>query len=131
MAATTTRSSSCCRSRASETWSVPEMIDRRGGRETGGFALYEAPLPGKTHSAIRRPQHRSGVGMPTIHRALFFLLVAAFLAASFGSAEAQADRRTVNKVSQLILNSYKHLSEGNDVEAAREDCEKGQAIEEK
>ena len=69
--------------------------------------------------------------MPTIHRALFFLLAAAFLAASFGSAEAQADRRTVNKVSQLILNSYKHLSEGNDVEAAREDCEKAQAIEEK
>jgi hypothetical protein len=69
--------------------------------------------------------------MPAFHRALSLLFAATVLAASLGSAEAQADRRTINQVSQLILNSYKHLSEGNDVEAAREDCEKAQAIEEK
>jgi hypothetical protein len=69
--------------------------------------------------------------MPAFDRALFFLLAITVTAVSAQPAEAQADRRTLNKVSQFILSSYKHLSEGNDVEAAREDCEKAQAIEEK
>jgi hypothetical protein len=69
--------------------------------------------------------------MPTFHRAFSLLLIATVLGTATASASAQADRRTMNRVSQLILNSYKHLSEGNDVEAAREDCEKAQAIEEK
>ena len=69
--------------------------------------------------------------MPTVHRALFFLLAIAVTAVSAGPAEALADRRTLNKVSQLIVSSYKHLTHGNDTEAAREDCEKAQAIEEK
>jgi hypothetical protein len=69
--------------------------------------------------------------MPTVHRAFFLLLAAAIFFAAAVPASAQADRRTLGKVSQLILNSYKHLSEGNDVEAAREDCEKAQAIEAK
>jgi hypothetical protein len=69
--------------------------------------------------------------MPAIHRALFILLAAAVVVLSVAPSSAQADRRTLGKVSQLILNSYKHLSDGNDVEAARADCEKAQAIEEK
>jgi len=69
--------------------------------------------------------------MPAFHRALFLLLAVAVLGAATVPAEAQVDRRTLGKVSQLILNSYKHLSEGNDIEAARRDCEKAQAIEEK
>ncbi|HEX5779918.1 MAG TPA: hypothetical protein VFY21_13840 [Xanthobacteraceae bacterium] len=69
--------------------------------------------------------------MPAFHRALFFFLAMTVLAVSSVSVEAQADRRTLNKVSQLIVNSYKHLTHGNDTEAAREDCEKAQAIEEK
>lgn len=69
--------------------------------------------------------------MPKVHRALFFLLAIAVTAASAGPADALADRRTLNKVSQFILDSYKHLSEGNNVEAAREDCEKALAIEQK
>jgi hypothetical protein len=69
--------------------------------------------------------------MPAVHRAFILLLAAAIFCAAAAPASAQADRRTLGKVSQLILNSYKHLSEGNDVEAAREDCEKAQAIEEK
>lgn len=69
--------------------------------------------------------------MPAFHRALFLLLAVAVLGSAVVPAEAQVDRRTLGKVSQLILNSYKHLSEGNDVEAAREDCEKAQAIDAK
>jgi hypothetical protein len=69
--------------------------------------------------------------MPAIHRALFILLAAVVVVLSVAPSSAQADRRTLGKVSQLILNSYKHLSDGNDVEAARADCEKAQAIEEK
>jgi hypothetical protein len=69
--------------------------------------------------------------MPAFHRALFLLLALAVLGAAIVPAEAQVDRRTLGKVSQLILNSYKHLSEGNNVEAAREDCEKAQAIDAK
>ena len=52
--------------------------------------------------------------MPTVHRALFFLLAMAVTAVSAGPAEALADRRTLNKVSQLIVSSYKHLTHGND-----------------
>jgi hypothetical protein len=69
--------------------------------------------------------------MPAFHRALFLWLVVAVLGAATLPAGAQVDRRTLGKVSQLILNSYKHLSEGNDIEAAREDCEKAQAIDAK
>jgi hypothetical protein len=69
--------------------------------------------------------------MPAIHRAHFILLAAVVVVLSVAPSSAQADRRTLGKVSQLILNSYKHLSDGNDVEAARADCEKAQAIEEK
>jgi hypothetical protein len=69
--------------------------------------------------------------MPAFHRTLFLLLAVAVLGSAAVPADAQVDRRTLGKVSQLILNSYKHLSEGNNVEAAREDCEKAQAIDAK
>jgi hypothetical protein len=67
--------------------------------------------------------------MPLFLRALSILL-AAFLIAQFASpAEAQASRRTLSQVSQLILKSYNLLSEEKDTKAARAECEKAQAIE--
>jgi len=70
-----------------------------------------------------------GVVMPRFLRSLSFLL-AAFLVVQFASpAHAQANRRTLSQVSQLILKSYKLLSEEKNTKAARAECEKAQAIE--
>ena len=67
--------------------------------------------------------------MPHFQRAVSFLL-AAFLIGQFAApALAQANRKTLNQVSQLILKSYKLLSEEKDTKAARAECEKAQAIE--
>jgi hypothetical protein len=67
--------------------------------------------------------------MPLFLRAVSFLL-AAFLAVQFASpAQAQASRRTLSQVSQLIVKSYKLLSEEKDTKAARIECEKAHAIE--
>ena len=69
--------------------------------------------------------------MPKIHRALFVFMAAWLIVHLSSPAAAQANRKTLNQVSQLILSAYKHLSQDNDTEAARADCEKAQAIEAK
>ena len=69
--------------------------------------------------------------MPNIHRALFVFFAALLIAHLSSPAAAQASRKTLNQVSQLLLSAYKHLSQENDTEAARADCQKAQAIEAK
>jgi hypothetical protein len=62
----------------------------------------------------------------------FCVFLAALLFIQFTTpADAQASRKTLNEVSQVILRSYKLLSEEKDTEAARAECEKAQAIEQK
>jgi len=67
--------------------------------------------------------------MPNIHRAAFFFLAATLLVQLASPAAAQANRKTLNEVSQLLLKAHKLLSEENDTRAARAECEKAQAIE--
>ena len=67
--------------------------------------------------------------MPLFHRAVSFLLAAFLIAQLASPALAQANRKTLNQVSQLILKSYELLSEEKDTKAARAECEKAQAIE--
>jgi hypothetical protein len=66
--------------------------------------------------------------MPLFQRAVILLLTAFVFAQIASPAAAQASRKTLNQVSQLILKSYKLLSEKQDTEAARAECEKAQAI---
>ena len=67
--------------------------------------------------------------MPQFHRAVFFLLAAILLVQFASPASAQANRKTLNQVSQLLLKAHKLLSEEKNTEAARAECEKAQAIE--
>jgi hypothetical protein len=66
--------------------------------------------------------------MPLFHRAVFLLLAAFVIVQLVSPAAAQANRKTLNQVSQLILKSHKLLSEEQNTEAARAECEKAQAI---
>jgi hypothetical protein len=69
--------------------------------------------------------------MPAISRTSFFLLAVIVLAPWTAEASAQANRQTLNQVSQFILKAHKLLSEENDTKAARAECEKAKAIDDK
>jgi hypothetical protein len=66
--------------------------------------------------------------MPKVCRAILTALVALLIVQFASPASAQASRQTLSQVSQLILNAYKHLSQENDTDAARADCEKALAL---
>lgn len=68
--------------------------------------------------------------MPAISRALLVLLAALVLAPSPDTAWAQANRQTLNRVSQLLLNAHNLLTQDENTKAARAECEKAQDIEE-
>jgi hypothetical protein len=72
-----------------------------------------------------------GVVMPVCSRALWIFLAVLLLIQFTTRADAQASRKTLSEISQLVLRSYKLLSEEKDTEAARDECEKAQAIEQK
>lgn len=69
--------------------------------------------------------------MPELHRGVLCLLAFALCLALASPAAAQAGRKTLNQVSQLLLSAHKLLNEENDTRAARAECEKARAIEEK
>lgn len=70
--------------------------------------------------------------MPKLHRAAIALLVLSHPFALALTAEAAPpNRRAINQVSQLILNSYEQLTKHNDTKAARLECEKALKLEEK
>jgi hypothetical protein len=87
--------------------------------------------PSATHSMNRRIR-RYGVGvvMPNLHRAVFLFLAAFLFAQAAPATSAPVTRNTINQVSELILKSYDFLNK-KDYDAAREECEKAQALEEK
>ena len=60
---------------------------------------------------------------------MHFLLLAALLISVSLPAAAQANRKTLNQVSQLILKAYHLLSDDNDTKAARVECEKALVID--
>jgi hypothetical protein len=100
-------------------------LDRPAGfPEISG--LYAPAVPDKNGGT---DSHTSGAAMPSISRASLLLL--AVIAAGYRPAEAaaQANRQTLNQVSQFILRAHKFLSEENDTKSARAECEKAKAID--
>ncbi len=70
--------------------------------------------------------------MPAIPRAFFLLLtVLLALPAVDTAAAAQANRQTLNRLSQIILNAHHLLTEKKNTAAARAECEKALAIDKK
>lgn len=67
--------------------------------------------------------------MPKFRRVVFSLLATLLLAHLASPAAAQANRKTLNQVSQLILKAHKLLTEENDTKSARAECNKALAIE--
>lgn len=91
--------------------------------------MYATPVPDKT--VATNLIDIFGVKMPAFPRAFSILLAACLLVQLASPALAQASRKTLSEVSQVILRSYKLLSEEKDTDAARAECEKAQAIEDK
>jgi tetratricopeptide (TPR) repeat protein len=69
--------------------------------------------------------------MPDLHRAASIVLAAFLLVqAAVPAVSAPVTRSTINQVSELILKSYDLLNK-KEFEAARTECEKAQALEQK
>jgi hypothetical protein len=66
--------------------------------------------------------------MSKVRRAFLPSMLALLIVQLATPASAQASRQTLSQVSQLLLDAYKHLSQENDTEAARADCEKALAL---
>jgi hypothetical protein len=68
--------------------------------------------------------------MPNLHRAALLFLAGSLLTSAAPASAAPVTRNTINQVSELILKSYDLLNK-KEYEAARAECEKAQALEEK
>jgi hypothetical protein len=66
-----------------------------------------------------------------LSRAFWILFAVLLLMQLTLPALAQANRKTLHELSQVILRAHKLLSEAKDTGAARAECEKAQAIEQK
>jgi hypothetical protein len=81
--------------------------------------------------ALQSIPHRVEVVMPSVRRTCCVLFALLVLPQTFGAATAApANRQAISQVSQLILNSYDLLNH-NEIEAARAECAKALALEEK
>jgi hypothetical protein len=68
--------------------------------------------------------------MPNLHRAAFLFVTVVLLAQTAPAVSAPVTRNAINQVSELILKSYDLLNK-KEYDAARAECEKAQALEEK